>query len=184
MSEVALVDLNGQILREYWHTGHFSALKLADLDSDGRPEIYLAGISNGYKCATLVALDPDTFTGASREDPDYQLMDLPAPRETARVLFPRTVINRALLPYNVPKQIRCTAGRLSVDVAELLPGSEFPAATFFYFGPRLRLLDVGIADANYTAYQHMHAKGLLPTADPRAELPALHNVRYLTPWQR
>ncbi len=73
--QIAVIDANGKTISEYWHSGHLYALTLADLDGDGREEIVAAGISNGYRQATLVVLDPDRVFGASTEAarPEIQL---------------------------------------------------------------------------------------------------------------
>ena len=63
--QIAILDSNGKLVSEYWHSGHLEHLTLADLDGDGREEIIATGISNGYNQATLVVLDPDRVFGAS-----------------------------------------------------------------------------------------------------------------------
>ena len=54
--QIAILDSNGKLISEYWHSGHLDHLTLADLDGDGRDEIIATGISNGYNQATLVVL--------------------------------------------------------------------------------------------------------------------------------
>ena len=62
-------------MREYWHSGHLFEFLAADLQTTGKPTFYLGGISNGYNSGVMIALDPDAFGGASREEkPDYQLL--------------------------------------------------------------------------------------------------------------
>ena len=66
----------GELLHEYWHSGHLNHLQAADLDGNGRTEFVLAGINNARHAATLVVLDEDHFAGASQEPetPDHQLL--------------------------------------------------------------------------------------------------------------
>jgi excisionase family DNA binding protein len=95
--QIALLDNNGKVLREYWHSGHLQHLLAADLNHQGWKSLFVAGISNARKTATLIELDPDHFTGASNEEsPSYQLQDFARPVETARILFPRSRMNIAL----------------------------------------------------------------------------------------
>lgn len=47
--QIALLDPDGKMVSEYWHSGHLDFLTLADLDGDGREEIIAPGISNGYR---------------------------------------------------------------------------------------------------------------------------------------
>lgn len=93
-AQVAVLSAEGKLLGEYWHAGHLHQAEFADLDRDGRPELYVGGVSNSQRCATLIALDPENLRGASKEEnPDYQLLDLPPAQERARLLFPRTPVS-------------------------------------------------------------------------------------------
>ena len=60
-NQVALLSPGGKVLREYWHSGRLAWLETADFEGDGVKEIYLGGISNANRAATLVVLDPRTF---------------------------------------------------------------------------------------------------------------------------
>jgi hypothetical protein len=77
-AQISLLSNKGEKQREYWHAGHigsYSKMHVADLDNNGINEIYLGGVNNSYKQGTMVALDPDSFEGASiEENPDYQLL--------------------------------------------------------------------------------------------------------------
>jgi len=103
-TQVALLSPDGLLQGEYWHSGHIGLsgrLLVLDLDGDGVREILLGGISNGYKQATLVVLDPRTMAGASAEaSPEFQLIGFPPGREKARLWFPRSCMSRTLDVYN------------------------------------------------------------------------------------
>jgi hypothetical protein len=100
ISQVTLLSTDGQIMREYWHLGHIGTgaarAMAADLDGDGRKEIYLAGVSNPRNMATLVILDPDDFGGAATEAPEDQLLGFAPGREIAKLFFPPTCLSAAL----------------------------------------------------------------------------------------
>lgn len=87
---------------EYWHSGHLPHLSVADIDGDSHPEILLAGASSGYRQATLIALDPGRVFGASSEmdGEALQIQGFRPAREKARLLFPRSCVNRALEESN------------------------------------------------------------------------------------
>jgi hypothetical protein len=100
-SQVALLDANGKIVSEYWHSGALTSLVVADLDGDGKEDIVLAGVSEYDHQATLVVLDPDKVFGASNEErPEFQIHGRGAAQERLRLLFPRSDLNRALFQYN------------------------------------------------------------------------------------
>src|SRR5205085_485358 len=88
-SQVAVLTPGGKLAGEYWHSGGLPQLAVADLDQDGRDEIYLAGINNARHAATLLVLDPQNLRGVTHEeDPAYQLLDQPPVPPRARLFFP------------------------------------------------------------------------------------------------
>ena len=114
---------------------------MLDVDLDGRPEIVASGISNAYQTATLVVLDPSDLQGASvEENADYQLLGLPPGREKARILFPRSCVNRAVNPYNQVSRLELDQRRLLVHVLEDVGPSG--AIVIYEFEPGLRLKSV------------------------------------------
>ena len=118
--QIAIVDSSGKTISEYWHSGHLDNLALADLDGDGREQIVASGISNGYRQATLIVLDPDRASGASTETarPELQLHGMGAAQERFRLLFPRSDLNKALSTYNEGQVATIDKGRIRLAVRE------------------------------------------------------------------
>ena len=118
--QIAIVDSNGKTVSEYWHTGILFHTAIADLDGDGKQEIVASGISNGYRQATLIALDPDHASGASTESarPEVQIHGMDLPHERFRLLFPRSDLNQTLSIYNVGQDITIDQGRIRVLIRE------------------------------------------------------------------
>ena len=118
--QIAILDSDGRLLSEYWHSGHLDHLTLADLDGDGRQEIVATGISNGYRQGTLIVLDPDRMVGASIEQarPEVQLHGMGTGQEKIRLLFPRSDLNKALYVYNGGEESTIDHGRVRVSVRE------------------------------------------------------------------
>ncbi|MFZ0707267.1 MAG: hypothetical protein WAM71_16835 [Candidatus Korobacteraceae bacterium] len=119
-SQLAILDSDGHLVSEYWHSGHLYNLTLADLDGDGRQEIILTGISNGYHQATMVVLDSDRVNGASVEAarPEIQIHGIGIPHERARLLFPRTDLNSATQPWNEALGSTAQNGKIRVWTEE------------------------------------------------------------------
>lgn len=62
-----MLSPKGELIREYWHSGHLPQIAIEDLDENGAKEIYLGGVNRGRQRATIVKLDPDKFSGGSGE---------------------------------------------------------------------------------------------------------------------
>jgi hypothetical protein len=170
----------GAVLGEYWHSGHLNSRDLADLDGDGTEEILLGGISNGYGAATLVVLDPRDLGGASlEENPDYQLQGFPPGREKARLLFPRTCINRKFHEYNWVNGVDFSGGRIKVQVRER--ERVLDAAILYYLDRRLRLTGLEVSDAFRSLHRQLESVGQLNHPLTDKEINELRNIRYLKP---
>lgn len=118
--QIAILDSNGKMLSEYWHSGHLDHLILADLDGDGRGQIVATGISNGYHQATLVVLDPDRVFGASAEPerPEIQLHGMGVAQERYRLLFHRSDLNTLLESYSIGEEATFENGKIRLAVLE------------------------------------------------------------------
>lgn len=123
-NQIALLDSDGKVLSEYWHSGRLDYMTLADLDGDGREEIVASGTNNGYLQATLVVLDPDRVFGASAEvRPQFQIHGMGAAQERLRLLFPRSDINKTFFSYNIAFDLSVNNGIIQLSVEEcVVPG--------------------------------------------------------------
>jgi len=161
-TQVALIDAEGRLLREYWHSGHFTSLLVTDVDNDARAEIYLAGVANGARSADLVKLDPDRFAGASLEaNPDYQILDRPPNAGELRILFGRTRLSLLLDRYNVARHLRKDGNHVMVVVKEG-ETSGTPGAILYRLDGRLRVIDAQPDDALLVSYRRLKLSGALP----------------------
>lgn len=185
-AQVALLDDSGRKLKEYWHAGPLSQIHFADFDGDKRGEIYLGGVASGLRSATLVVLDPEDFSGASREiNPRFQFNGLSPGREKARLIFGRTELNRRADEFNTVSAFLVSEGELVAAVREFGRRDVTTPLVYYYFGPRLRLTKVEMTDSARAAYRQAASLRLIPEMDPNLELPALAgNVRFIVPWLR
>jgi hypothetical protein len=149
--QVVLVSPQGRVLREYWHSGHLNVLDTAE--HDGTTTFYLAGISNAWHAATIVALDPDHFGGASQEPeaPDHQLLGFAPARERTRVILPRSCVNTATSPYNTIIDMSVADGVMTVQTGELLGPSR--AGIFHHLSLDFRQHRVVLSDSYQVEYQ-------------------------------
>jgi hypothetical protein len=124
-TQVALLDHQGALLKEYWHSGHLQRSVVSQLN--GRTVVLLGGVRNRTNEATLLALDPETMPGASKEDhANYQIAGFPPATEVRRLLFPRSCMNRAFEAMNITVRIRNTEDGLLVTVMERLMEERYP----------------------------------------------------------
>lgn len=181
-----LLDFQGVVLRDYWHSGHITSALALDM-GDGRGTlIYAPGIANGHRQATLLVLHPDRFAGASHEEnPAYQILGHPGAVEEARILYPRSWLNRRTRQYNVAAGMIPTDSGLVVEVLELFGSpDEFPAASLFYrLGQGLRLESVDWSDGMPHHYAKLSEERDFPAGGLEAEKPQFRNLRFITPPQ-
>jgi hypothetical protein len=177
-SQIALLDNNGHLLREYWHSGHLPFLLATDV-GQGWNVLLAAGISNARKAATLLVLDPDHFTGASKEDnAAYQLQDLPPPVEAARLLFPRSCINEKLEPYAIITKLWKDGDTIALEVQHR--ASPPDATIFYHLNPDLTLNTVDVGTSFERAHLALHASGIIDHDLTQAEAAKFRHLTYLT----
>jgi len=178
-TQVALLSPTGGVVRQYWHSGHLHFPRFADLDHDGKPEAYLAGISNAWRAITLIILDPFHFDGASQEPehPQYQLAGFPNACERARVILPRSCMNLKLDPYNTVTDLWVRDGEITLVASERIP---HPAGVYHHFTPDLSQHRVVLGDSYFTAFRNATSRGELNKTCTLDD-PNLRNLRILTP---
>jgi hypothetical protein len=169
-NQVALLSGTGKLMGEYWHSGYLGWMAVS-----GR-EIYLGGISNAYKAATLVVLDADHVSGASVEEKaDYQLQGFPAAHEVARILFPRSCINRKFEQYNAVTSLSVNADSVTVGVSERRPPTI--AQVLYRFDPDLQLRGFELHDGFRSLHADLRASHVLDHDLTPAEEAAFKAVR-------
>ena len=89
--QVAVLDANGKIVSEYWHSGALTEMAVTDMNGTGKDSVMLAGVDSGKNQGTLILLDPDKASGATVEeagDP-HQLKGFAPGTEQVMVFFPK-----------------------------------------------------------------------------------------------
>jgi hypothetical protein len=185
-AQVAILSLQGKVLGEYWHGGYFFTGVLADLENDGRDELYLAGISNANREATVVALDPRHLRGASKDsDPRFRLSGFEEGEEVARILLPATEFTRQTAEFPVPSRVQVRDGRLVVTVRQNYSACCEPDTpeVEYQFGPRLTPLAWGYSAPIDPLIEKLTGAGIMQRFDVQAELGRIGQVRRIKPWR-
>lgn len=179
-SQVAVLSARGELLGEYWHSGGFYCVAVADVDHDGVQEIVLGGVSQGHKQATLVILDPRRLGGASVEDeaPRYQIQGFPPAREKARLLFPRSCINRKFEPYGQMFHLLAAPDSLTAHVHQRAVSSANHTIAY-ELTPHLELKQLIVPDTFRALHQELEASGQLDHKLSEREEAELRKIRYL-----
>ncbi len=175
--QIAILDAHGKTLSEYWHSGHLNTLVLADLDGNGKEEIVASGISNGYRQATLVVLDPEHVSGASAEPerPELQIHGMGEPQEMLRLLFPRSDMNQAASVYNIGQEVSIDHGRIRMAVREC---QQLGGCLIWYeFDSHFHLLSAVAADQFREAHAAFYRSGKDAHAFSAAEEAEFQKVR-------
>ncbi|PYP89066.1 MAG: hypothetical protein DMG65_14245 [Candidatus Angelobacter sp. Gp1-AA117] len=144
-NQVALLNIDGQLESEYWHSGHLLLMEAVDMNGDGQPEIYLGGVNNEYKAATLVVLNPENLQGVSKQsNPKYQFEGPINKNALARILLPRTCINQRFEDYNNVGYMQIGDSQIIVGVDEQL--TETIPTMMYTFGTDLKLQSISPSD--------------------------------------
>ncbi len=176
--QLALLSPRGQLLREYWHSGHIQRTLVVEAPGGGRDLLYLGGVSNAYSRATLVVLDPLEMGGASQEEnPDYQLLDFEPPREVARILFPRLRVAEGSARFNIVWDMKALGEEVVVSTNEDLACASVCPTVLFHFSAGLKLNQAGLGDGYYPYLLRKTGRRERMSAEEHS---GLQKVRYLT----
>jgi hypothetical protein len=155
--EVVLLSPTGTVLGEYWHPGHFTQVRALDLKHDGNIRLYLSGVNNEYRTATLVVLDLDKVAGAAAQtNPNYQFLDMPPAKESVRAYFPRSCINKLLNRFNAARAVEPRPNSLLVHVDEQ-PGVAAPAALMYEMSFDMTKAKLSVVDYFRVVHKELEA---------------------------
>jgi transcriptional regulator with XRE-family HTH domain len=159
-NQIAMLDIDGKLTSEYWHSGHLLCVAHADLDGDGIEEILLAGVNNGYRQGTLVIFDSFNVSGVSSQ-PGRQILGLTAGTEKAVVLFPRTCVSKDA-PYNRVMALHVTRERrIMLAVAEGVSEARNPGVMIYELDFSLNVVNARPDSHLQEAHRALEIQGAL-----------------------
>lgn len=183
-SQLLVLDIRGNILGEYWHSGHLTTFALFDVDLDGHPELIVGGLNQAARAAELIVLDPFSLTGASAEDNRaFQFLAMPTGVERARAVLTPSPLSRLAAAYNVPVALMSKRDTFLLDVHE---GSGIAAAgnaVTYEFNRRLQVLSISPSDQFVLSQAALVRAGKLDRALAPSELLQALPLRWMRPWQ-
>ncbi len=162
-SPVKLIELDtrtGRELRAYHHRGGLSVLLAMDVDRDGKQELIVAGVNDGFNRACISALDPDRIAGhAPVPDELIPLEEIPEAAEKYYVLLPVSDLGktRGRTPYSVINQGSVSGiNTLVVHAQEHTERDSTPEvvpSVVYILGDSMRILNVTGSDPFYAIYR-------------------------------
>jgi hypothetical protein len=159
-NQIAMLDSDGVMVSEYWHSGHLLSVAHADLNGDGVQEILLAGVNNGFRQATMVIFDSRNVCGCSSQ-PGRQILDLPAGTEKAVVLFPRTCVSKEASYNRVVEMIVTRERRIMLAVAEGVSESKNPGVMIYELDFQLNVLNARPDSHLQESHRQLEIEGVL-----------------------
>jgi transcriptional regulator with XRE-family HTH domain len=167
-NQIAMLDVRGALISEYWHSGHLLSITHADLNGDGVGEILLGGVNNGYRQATMVVFDPRNVQGASTQ-PDRQILGFPPGTEKAVVLFPRTCLSKNS-PYNRVHSLWITKERrIVLPIVEGVSEARNPGVMIYELDFNLNVISARPDSHLQEAHRLLEIEGALDHSWTEAE---------------
>lgn len=93
-NRMVVLNNEGKLISEYWHSGYFNYVTDFDIDGDGKKELVAMGINNfpDYRCGCLLVFDPNVIKGSSfKTDP---LKSGIKGTEKYYIIFPKTFMTK------------------------------------------------------------------------------------------
>ena len=182
-NQVSVLDHELNPISEYWHPGHLFLGQAADLKGDGKVQIIMGGVNNGFHAATLVMFDAGSVSGTPTElqDPGFRLVGagtkdhlvpLPVGTETCTVLIRRSDIardKRKPQPFNRVVNLVVTKELIEVTVAESQSPSAFEQIVY-RFDHSWNLVSIVPLISFYHKHQELESEGVLDHAFTMDEL--------------
>ena len=150
--QLAVLDSRGKLTGEFWNAGYLRDVVFADLDKDGREELYAAGVNNEYGGGCLIAFDPADVHGASPQSARYKFSGVAEGSEKYYLDFPRSDVSRADGPI--------VAGHIGLDVTSNRHIEVNSHLNLMYeIGAGMRCVSVKGGHGFITAYNRLVAAG-------------------------
>jgi len=150
-TQMAVLDNQGSLLKEYWNSGRIEDVSFCDLDLDGEEEILLAGCNNEYNKGCLIVLEPDFTSGGSPQTGYYKSPGLPQGLEKRYILFPSTDTGNAAFMRDPVYRILIVDGKTI--------SFESKSGLIFEFDFNLELKEIRFADQFEALYSEAYKKG-------------------------
>jgi hypothetical protein len=151
LTQLALLDSQGQMRGEFWNAGHLCDFILADLRGDGLKELLAVGLNNEYGKGCLIVFDPQSIAGGSPQtSPEFRCRDIMRGTEEYYLLFPRSDVDLELNPVEAISEIYA-------EKPNILSLQTLVTGIYFILGFDLTVKDVTLSHG----FMQMHHEALV-----------------------
>lgn len=150
--------IDGRDIASYWHSGTLIRIKIIDIDSDGKEEIYACGVNNKARTSCLAVFDPLIMRGSSYQT--NPLNDGVKGTEKYYIIFPRTFFS-TLTPegYSYAYSIlQKTPVRIIIEVVEAINGNPYDdlnPVILYEFDEKMQILNAVLSSSFSSRYSDM-----------------------------
>lgn len=184
-SQVAVLADTGEVIREYWHSGHILHAEFTQVAGCGMV-VYFGARHAATGRSELVVLDPLTLGGASQEtDPAYRIAERRPGQEVARVRFKETALARQLGVETEPTDVRIREGRVQVSVSQSGAQEGNEGAAIIHHSADLTLRNFGMYYARtfLALKERLAAQSRVRRYDAEADARRVAEAEVITPWR-
>lgn len=162
--QIAIHDNDGKEISTYWNSGSIIQVKVYDINSDGKEEIYACGVNNKSRSAELLVFDPEIMRGSSfLTDPMNSGVK---GTEKYCILFPQTIFTKVFGEgYNWAYSVGLKDNnQITVGVMDLIDGglmSNYNPVIKYDFDEKMNIVHTGLSStfaARYEEYKNDSTK--------------------------
>ena len=130
-----------------WNAGSINNALSGDFNQDGKKEIILGGMSNGFERAVLFSVDLEKIKGQTPAPERYVLNNIPDAELNAFILLPHTDYGKLFLRSNIvqPNSMYYDSNSKEI-VISTFDGDKRPINIYYGFDKKLNFLWVDCAD--------------------------------------
>jgi hypothetical protein len=97
-SHFVILNYEGEVIGDYWNSGHFTNMIFFDLNDDNKKEIVLGGVNNNYRKSCIAVFDHLNVKGSSPQEKGtkYFSPELESGTEKYYLLLPQNIVGQSM----------------------------------------------------------------------------------------
>jgi hypothetical protein len=149
-TQFCVLNVEGEIQGEYWHSGRISDVEFIDINNDGIDEIVLGAMNNEYKKGSVIVFDSGNIKGGSPQMVrEFRCDDIKPGSEKYYILLPTTDVVKLNFPMGNCSAVRERKnGRIEAIVRHTM--------LYYEFDKKFNLLDLRSSHA----FEMMHKEAV------------------------
>ncbi len=152
-------------LNTLWNAGGITNGVIGDFNHDGKPELIVTAIHNGFQRAVLFSIDMNKLGGQTPAPPNYTFYNMKAASLNSFILLPISDYGRYYFRWNMPApaslQYSSVNNQFKFDVDEGVGNISDMAALSYVFDNKLNFEFISCDDRFQVQRDSLVAKGVL-----------------------